>query len=119
MRLPPHNPSIMSDIKSLPIILADLTNRPRFIHDEKTGKHDLVGQILYQLGYPVQPKSKVLTDMIRNCPPLTILIRGEIQPSPLGIELMVITQSLPPQEQVRAANVALAKYNAQFRVHKA
>lgn len=109
----------MTELRSLPIVVADLTLRPKYIHDEKTGKYDLVGQILYQLGFPVQPKSRTLCDMARSAPPLTIMIRGEVQPSHLGIDLMVITQTLPPQEQIRAANVALAKYNASFRVHKA
>jgi hypothetical protein len=107
------------ELKTIPIHLSDISHRQKYIHDEKSGKHDLVGQILHALGVKVQPKTRVLTDLLSNCHPLTIVIRGEIQPSLLGIELMVITQTIPPQEQIGAANKVLTKYNAPFRLVKA
>lgn len=106
-------------MQTIAIVVSDLTHKAKYLHCPRTGKHDIVGQLLFSLGYYVPPKSRLVTDLGKHIPPFTTYVRDTVVNSPLSIELLQASSILPPRELVAACNAILAKHKAPYKLVKA
>ena len=99
-------------MRMIPIHCPDIYVNAKYLHCPKTGKYDLLGQLLYNLEYEV-PEGSVFPTDIGNIPPFTALVRGRRCITPLSYALLNLSPQ-KPREQVEEANILLAPYNIQL-----
>jgi len=93
-------------MKTYEIHLCDLSATAKYMHDPKTGRYDLLGQIFHQAGYEVPVRTRVPSELNVVLSPFTIEIRRRVITSSTGIAIMQLSR-LSPGEQVAEANKIL------------
>lgn len=93
-------------MKTYEIHLCDLSATAKYMHDPKTGRYDLLGQIFHQAGYTIPPRTRLPSDLNVVLSPFTIEVRKKVITSPTGVAILQLSR-LSPREQVAEANKIL------------
>lgn len=98
-----------ADKQQIVIVLSDLQFPAKYLHCHRTGQYDLLGQILYSLGYAIPPKTRIPSQLGLPIPYFTVALRDCIIDTPLTQELLRASQVIHPREILAHANGLLAK----------
>jgi hypothetical protein len=96
-------------MKTIHVSPSSLPQRSQFIRD-KTGKYDLLGFIISELGCKIDPGTRTPQQLTRSVDPITVYLRQTVILTPLGYSLLYVT-NLPITQQIPAANKLLLPYN--------
>jgi hypothetical protein len=94
--------------REIVLVTSDLQFPPKYLHCPKTGQYDLLGQILYSLGYAVPPKTRLPSQLNLPIPYFTVTIRDHVVDSALSQSILIASRVVHPREIVAHANVFLA-----------
>ena len=101
----PESPKNNSGGKSqIVIVTSDLQFPPKYLHCPRTGQYDLLGQILYSLGYAIPPRTRLPSQLDKPIPYFTLTIRDRLVDTPLSQSILTASLTVHPRELLRHAN---------------
>ena len=95
---------------------SDLILRPKYLHCPKTGKYDILGQILFSLGYDIPIKARLVADLEQHIDHFTRCIRGQLLDSPLSQDILMASQVHHPKHLLDKVNNLFTLYKAPYQI---